>query len=237
MKSIRTIVPVVAVCAALLAGCSQGNAAEGSAPAADTSAVEETAPEPEMTNWYETSFYERPVAQIASDLELLSFEKTDDEYYEVEDGSYRYLNLNFRGAPGDVPVDGASDEVLVALTVEAPEFEEDAEEQGLDSLAEDAMPTGVDVVMFHPEADAGQYEALAQQTVEALGLEPFTEGSTDTSPFDETRMLGNYRGPNTANGAETEYMVMVTSNEELSGDPEFPLYVDVSLFYQTAYTG
>ena len=82
MRSTRMIVPVLCLSTALIAGCSQGtqpagstgSATQGSAPAA---AAEQT-PQAELTAWQDKTFYERPVADIASDLELLDFEITAD---------------------------------------------------------------------------------------------------------------------------------------------------------------
>lgn len=62
-----------------------------------------------------------------------------------------------------------------------------------------------------------------------------TSSDTGPSPFDETRMLGNYSGPATFNGTDTQYFIMVAKNQEVTGDPDMPLYIDVNLFYVSAY--
>ena len=102
----------------------------------------------------------------------------------------------------------------------------------MEALDPATIVTGVDAMMYHPEVDPSEWEGLAQQAIDAFGLEPMTSSSTDVSPFDENRMLGNYTGPSTFNGQATEYMVIMSTIESddlpVSG---MPLYIDVSLFF------
>lgn len=231
MKTIRVLAPMLGLSMALLVGCSQG-APAGSAPATGSApaAVEEKAPEPAMSNWTEVSFYERPVAEVVADLELLSFEVSDPEYFEGEPG-YTYFTFSCFGKPEDVPLPDVSETVQIAFTVEQPQFTDDADEKTLDMLAEGTMTTSVDLIMYHADVDPSEYEGLANQAVEALGLNPISEGSTEPSPFDETRMLGYYSGPITAMGTETEYGIMVLSSPDSAVDPDMPLIIDIALFY------
>ncbi|WP_297035326.1 hypothetical protein [uncultured Enorma sp.] len=231
MKLSRIFAPAALAAAVFLAGCSGGAPAEGSAPAEATEQVSE----PVMTNWQETSFYERPVSEVVSDLELLSSEMTGEEYLPEDEMGYSYLFVTLSGKPDEIPLADVGETVTVSFTIEAPQFEEGAEEQTVDTLAEDTMLTGVDIVMSHADVDSSEYEALAQQAVDAFGLSPMTSSDTGPSPFDETRMLGNYTGPAAFNGTDTEYLIVVSNSPEVTGDPDMPLYIDVNLFYVSAY--
>ena len=91
----------LALSTTLLAGCGAQGATDGSADAqGDAAAQEEVEPEPEpvMSNWTENSFYERPLPEIASDLELLGFE-VSAEFYDDSDpsGTCTYFMPNFQG--------------------------------------------------------------------------------------------------------------------------------------------
>lgn len=121
------------------------------------------------------------------------------------------------------------------MTIDHPVFTSDSE-QTLEALDPATIVTGVDAMMYHPEVDPSEWEGLAQQAIDAFGLEPMTSSSTDVSPFDENRMLGNYIGPSTFNGREAEYMIIISSSGE-DGDlsePDKPLFIDVSLFFIAA---
>ena len=239
MKIVRALVPALCLSAALLAGCSQQGTPAGSAPAQGSVsahgsapvASEEKTPEPVMSNWTETSFYERPVTDIAADLELLGFEMEADENFVEEESGYSYYIAGFTGTPSDIPVPDVADTVFVQLTVEYAQFAEGAEEQNLSSLVEGTTLTSCYLDFYHTDVDPSAYEGIAQQVIDALGLEPMTSSSTEPSLFDETRMLGNYAGPATFLGSDTEYLIMIMkqSNGSLP-DPEKPLSVSVNLF-------
>lgn len=240
MKIVRALVPALCLSAALLTGCSQQGAPAGSAPAQGSVsaqgsapvASEEKTPEPVMSNWTETSFYERPVTDIAADLELLSFEMEADENFVEEESGYSYYIAGFTGTPSDIPVPDVADTVFIQLTVEYAQFAEGTEEQNLSSLAEGTTPTSCYLDFYHADADPSAYEGIAQQVIDALGLEPMTSSSTEPSPFDETRILGNYAGPTTFLGSESEYLIMIAKYSQGSlPDPEKPLSVSVNLFW------
>lgn len=233
MRAVPAFLSVFCLSAALLAGCTQGAPAgsvstEGSAPAA----VEEETPEPVMTNWKESAFYARPVTEAISDLELLSFEVSDAYYDGSEENDYSYFFITLTGELEQPLIEGTSESIQISMTIDQPVFTSDSE-QTLETLDPATIVTGVDVVMYHPEVDSSEWEGLAQQAVDAFGLEPMTSSSTEPSPFDETRMLGNYSGPTTFNGQATEYSVIISLMDEGFDipEPDMPLYVDVALFY------
>lgn len=188
-----------------------------------------------MENWTESAFYERPVTEVISDLELLSFEVADAYYDGSEEYGYSYFYITLTGELDQPLVEGASEYLQISLTIDHPVFTSDSE-QTLEALDPATIVTGVDAMMYHPEVDPSEWEGLAQQAIDAFGLEPMTSSSTDVSPFDETRMLGNYIGPSTFNGQEAEYMIIISSSRE-GGDlpePDKPLFIDVSLFFIAA---
>ena len=233
MRAVPAFLSVFCLSAALLAGCTQGAPAgsvstEGSAPAA----VEEETPEPVMTNWKESAFYARPVTEAISDLELLSFEVSDAYYDGSEENDYSYFFITLTGELEQPLIEGTSESIQISLTIDQPVFTSDSE-RTLETLDPATIVTGVDVTMYHPEVDSSEWEGLAQQAVDAFGLEPMTSSSTAPSPFDETRMLGNYSGPTTFNGQATEYLVIISLMDEGFDipEPDMPLYVDVALFY------
>lgn len=233
MRAVPAILSAFCLSAALLAGCTQGAPAgsvstEGSAPAA----VEEETPEPVMTNWKESAFYARPVTEVVSDLELLSFEVADSSYESSEEYDYSYFFITLTGELEQPLIEGTSESIQISLTIDQPVFTSDSE-RTLETLDPATIVMGVDVTMYHPEVDSSEWEGLAQQAVDAFGLEPMTRSSTEPSPFDETRMLGNYSGPTTFNGQTNEYMVFINLLGEDADipDPDMPLYIDVALFY------
>ncbi|MBM6682432.1 hypothetical protein [Collinsella intestinalis] len=232
MRAVPAILSVFCLSAVLLTGCSQG-ASAGSTPSEGSAlaAVEEETSEPAMENWTESAFYERPVTEVISDLELLSFEVADAYYDGSEEYGYSYFYITLTGELDQPLVEGASEYLQISLTIDHPVFTSDSE-QTLEALDPATIVTGVDAMMYHPEVDPSEWEGLAQQAIDAFGLEPMTSSSTDVSPFDENRMLGNYTGPSTFNGQATEYMVIMSTIESddlpVSG---MPLYIDVSLFF------
>ncbi|OUN47021.1 hypothetical protein B5G20_06425 [Collinsella sp. An7] len=236
MRAVPAILSVFCLSAVLLTGCSQG-ASAGSTPSEGSTlaAVEEETSEPAMENWTESAFYERPVTEVISDLELLSFEVADAYYDGSEEYGYSYFYITLTGELNQPLVEGASEYLQISLTIDHPVFTSDSE-QTLEALDPATIVTGVDAMMYHPEVDPSEWEGLAQQAIDAFGLEPMTSSSTDVSPFDENRMLGNYTGPSTFNGQEAEYMIIISSSRE-GGDlpePDKPLFIDVSLFFIAA---
>ena len=233
MRAVPAILSALCLSAALLAGCTQGAPAgsvstEGSAPAA----VEEETPEPVMTNWKESAFYARPVTEAISDLELLSFEVSDAYYDGSEEYDYSYFFITLTGELEQPLIEGTSESILISLTINQPVFTSDSE-RTLETLDPATIVSGVDVTMYHPEVNSSEWEGLAQQAVDAFGLESMTSSSTEPAPFDETRMLGIYTGPTTFNGQTNEYMVLINLLGEDADipDPDMPLYIDVALFY------
>lgn len=183
------IVPVLCLSTALIAGCSQGTqpagstgstgpATQGSAPAA---AAEQT-PQAELTAWQDKTFYERPVANIASDLELLDFEITADNYYEEEQSGYRYCETTFSGQPADNPFEDSDPTVNITVTVEDPVFVDGAENLGYETLAEGTLPTGYTVWLSYTERDPSEYEAVARQVADTLGLGPSPRARSGRRP-------------------------------------------------------
>lgn len=232
MRAVPAFLSAFCLSAALLTGCTQGASqgsvsTEGSAPIA----VEEETPEPVMSNWKESAFYARPVSEVVSDLELLSFEVADSSYESSEEYDYSYFYITLIGEVDQPLVEGASKSMQIHLSIDNPVFTSDSE-QTLETLDPATIVTATDVMMYHPEVDSSEWEGLAQQTIDAFGLEPMTRSSTAPSPFDETRMLGNYSGPTTFNGQATEYLVIISLTDEGFDipDPDMPLYIDVSLF-------
>lgn len=202
--------------AVLLTGCSQG-ASAGSTPSEGSAlaAVEEETSEPAMENWTESAFYERPVTEVISDLVLLSFEVADAYYDGSEEYGYSYFYITLTGELDQPLVEGASEYLQISLTIDHPVFTSDSE-QTLEALDPATIVAGVDAMMYHPEVDPSEWEGLAQQAIDAFGLEPITSSSTDVSPFDENRMLGNYTGPSTFNGQATEYMVIMSTTRAMT---------------------
>lgn len=232
------IVPVLCLSTALIAGCSQGtqpagstesagSATQGSAPAA---AAEQT-PQAELTAWQDKTFYERPVADIASDLELLDFEITADNYYEEEQSGYRYCETTFSGQPADNPFEGSDPTVNITVTVEDPVFVDGAEDLGYETLAEGTLPTGYTVWLSYTERDPSEYEAVARQVADTLGLGAFTESTVGPSPFDETRILGNFSADDTYFGTPTTHLISMTVYpDNMTLNPDAPLSVTFGLW-------
>lgn len=233
MKATKVLVPMLCLSTLLLMGCgSQGTAGDQTDAGADDAAVEQQAeaepePEPAMSNWTENSFYERPVAQIASDLELLGFE-VSSEYYDdsLESDGWTYYQLSLNGTPEDLPVEGASETVGIGLTVENPTLKEGETEYTLDTIDEATLPTGFNVFFFFPEADSSEYEALATKVADAVGLGALTTDYVG-DPFEIGRIVGNFTYADSYKGVETESMVIVSpySDPQDAPDPDMPLAV------------
>lgn len=237
MKPIRTLIPVALLSVALLAGCGSqaqapdaGEAAvetEEQAPdAAEQDEEAEPAPEPAMSNWYDKTFYERPVAEIASDLELLGFEVSSEAYDDTTPETTFYT-VTFKGTPEGNPLEGTGDTVAASLSIYQPAFKDDAAGQTLDDLAEDTMPTGYNVSFFYPETPDSEYEGLAQNAAETLGFGEITDSSLG-DPFENGRIIGNYFGTGTYQGVDAEWLIFVsTYDAENVPDADFPTIVDV----------
>ena len=218
----------LALSTTLLAGCGAQDAADGSTDAqGDAAAQEEVEPEPAMSNWTENSFYERPLPEIASDLELLGFELTD-EFYDDSDpsGAYTFFMPSFRGTPEDNPVEGSSETVTIGLTYENPTFEEGTEERTCETIDQEALPTGATIFFYLPEADPSEYETIARSVADAVGLPAFTDSYVG-DPFETGRIVGNFTYPDTFKGQEIESLltISVAANPESLPDPDMPLAV------------
>lgn len=238
MRGVTRVVLPMCLMAALLAGCSQGTTPEGSAgSAAQGSAAAEAvqeAPQPEMSNWQDKAFYERPVSDIANDLLLLGFEVDEDNSLLDQGDGYSYLYTVFSGTPEDNPFEGASEAVSINLTVEFPEFEDGASEGTYETLAEGTMPNGYDVTLYYADVDSSEYESLARGVADTVGLGEFTESSVGPSPFDETRMLGNFFGNDTFRGSDCEWLITITkSTSDSLPDPEKPLMLGFGHYVTT----
>ena len=218
----------LALSTTLLAGCGAQGAADDSAGAqGDAAAQEEVEPEPAMSNWTENSFYERPLPEIASDLELLGFELTD-EFYDDSDpsGAYTFFMPSFRGTPEDNPVKGSSETVTIGLTYENPTFEEGTEERTCETIDQEALPTGATIFFYLPEADPSEYETVARSVADAVGLPAFTDSYVG-DPFETGRIVGNFTYQDTFKGQEIESLltISVAANPESLPDPDMPLAV------------
>lgn len=218
----------LALSTTLLAGCGAQDAADGSTDAqGDAAAQEEVEPEPAMSNWTENSFYERPLPEIASDLELLGFELTD-EFYDDSDpsGAYTFFMPSFRGTPEDNPVEGSSETVTIGLTYENPTFEEGTEERTCETIDQEALPTGATIFFYLPEADSSEYGTIAQGVADAVGLGELTEDYVGDA-FGTGRVIGNYTYQDTFKGQEIESLltISVAANPESLPDPDMPLAV------------
>lgn len=218
----------LALSTTLLAGCGAQDAADDSAGAqGDAAAQEEVEPEPAMSDWTENSFYERPLPEIASDLELLGFELTD-EFYDDSDpsGVYTFFMPSFQGTPEDNPVEGSSETVTIGLTYENPTFEEGTEERTCETIDQEALPTGATIFFYLPEADSSEYGTIAQGVADAVGLGEFTEDYVGDA-FGTGRVIGNYTYQDTFKGQEIESLltISVAANPESLPDPDMPLMV------------
>ncbi|HIZ19130.1 MAG TPA: hypothetical protein IAA22_08500 [Candidatus Olsenella stercoravium] len=230
MRFTKTVVAALALSTALLVGCGgQAPATDATDATGDEAAVEQTEPEaePAMSNWQEGSFYERPLPEIASDLELLGFELTD-EFYDDSDpsGTYTFFMPTFQGTPGDNPVEGSDETVTIGLTYENPTFAEGTDERTCETLDQEVLPTGATIGFYLPEADSSEYEAIARSVGDAVGLPAFTD-STVGDPFETGRVIGNFTYPDTFKGQEIESMLIIsvaTSPESLP-NPDMPLFV------------
>lgn len=229
MRFTKTVVAALVLSTALLVGCGQAPATDATDATQDEAAVEQAEPEaePAMTNWQESAFYERPFPEIASDLELLGFELTD-EFYDDSDpsGTYTFFMPTFQGTPGDNPVEGSDETVTIGLTYENPTFAEGTDERTCETLDQEVLPTGATIGFYLPEADSSEYEAIARSVGDAVGLPAFTD-STVGDPFETGRVIGNFTYPDTFKGQEIESMLIIsvaTSPESLP-NPDMPLFV------------
>lgn len=219
----------LALSTTLLAGCGAQDAADDSAGAqGDAAAQEEVEPEPAMSNWTENSFYERPLPEIASDLELLGFEVTSENSFSDSDalGDITYYFLNFQGTPEDNPVEGSSEAVGISFTVENPVLQEGETEYTLETIDPETTVTSFTVGFYLPEADSSEYEDMAARVAEAVGLPAFTD--TYVGDFAGTgRIVGNFTYPDSFKGTETESMLIISpaSDPESLPDPDMPLFV------------
>lgn len=220
---------------ALLVGCG-----EQGAPAADTTgeqdgaAVEqaepepsEPAPEPEMSNWTESAFYDRPLPQIKGDLELLGFELTGELYDDSDpSGTYTYFMPTFQGTPESNPVEGSGETVTIGLTYENPTFEEGAEERTCETIDQEVLPNGATIMFYLPEADPSEYGTIARGVADAVGLPEFTDSYV--GDFVGTgRIVGNFTYPDTFKDVDTESMLVISTAADPSSlpDPDMPLMV------------
>lgn len=224
MRFTKTVVAALVLSTALLVGCGQAPATDATQ---DEAAVEQAEPEPAMSNWQEGSFYERPLPEIASDLELLGFELTD-EFYDDSDpsGTYTFFMPTFQGTPEDNPVEGSDETVMIGLTYENPTFAEGTDERTCETLDQEVLPTGATIGFYLPEADSSEYETIARSVGDAVGLPAFTDSYVG-DPFETGRVIGNFTYPDTFKGQEIESMLIISSssNPESLPNPGMPLFV------------
>lgn len=221
----------LALSTTLLAGCGAQGATGGSADAqGDAAAQEEVEPEPEpvMSNWTENSFYERPLPEIASDLELLGFEVSAEDSFEGEgvSGTITYFMPNFQGTPEDNPVEGSSETVGIGLTYENPTLQEGETEYTVETIDQEVLPTGATIFFYLPEADSSEYGTVAQSVADAVGLGELTEDYVGDA-FGTGRVIGNYTYQDTFKGQEIESLLIISlaANPESLPDPDMPLAV------------
>ena len=222
----------LALSTTLLAGCGAQGATDGSADAqGDAAAQEEVEPEPEpvMSNWTENSFYERPLPEIASDLELLGFEVSAEGSFEGEgvSGTITYFMPHFQGTPEDNPVEGSSETVDISLTYENPPLQEGETEYTVETIDQEVLPTGVTINFYLPEADSSEFGTVAQSVADAVGLGELTEDYVG-DPFGTGRVIGNYTYQDTFKGTELESFLYVglAPDPESLPDPDMPLMVN-----------
>lgn len=222
----------LALSTTLLAGCGAQGATGGSADAqGDAAAQEEVEPEPEpvMSNWTENSFYERPLPEIASDLELLGFEVSAEDSFEGEgvSGTITYFMPSFQGTPEDNPVEGSSETVGIGLTYENPPLQEGETEYTVETIDQEVLPTGVTINFYLPEADSSEFGTVAQSVADAVGLGELTEDYVG-DPFGTGRVIGNYTYQDTFKGTELESLLYVglAPDPESLPDPDMPLIVN-----------
>lgn len=230
------IAPILCLSLGLLVGCGQAPAqddaaAQDEAPAAEATEPEaEPEPEPAMSNWTENSFYERPISEIASDLELLGFEKSGESSYADTDalGDVVYYYLSFQGTPKDNPLEGSDKTVGVEFTIENPTLKEGETECTLENLDEGTLPTGFSIIFYLPEADSSEYEALATKLADAVGLGTFTNSSVGDF-FGTGRVIGNFDYADTYKGVECTSTIIVSpmSEDYVSSlpNPDMPLRI------------
>lgn len=227
----KTAAITLALSTALLAGCSQAATTDAEDATTRQEVVEQQAePEPElaMSDWQDTAFYERPVHEIVSDLELMGFELTD-QYREKGDG-YDYLLAYFQGDPAENPLEGADKTVTLAIQVDNPTFSDGAEEEVCATLADDAIPNSFNVDFYFPSTDPSDYDALAERMADTLGLGEIVDGSVVESPFNEGQMLGNYSGNGSFNGIEASWMIIVSPQDGDTPNPDAPLLASYSYY-------
>ena len=239
MRFTKAIAAALVLSTALLVGCGQAPATGADDATTDEATVEQTEPEPEpaMSNWTESSFYERPLPEIASDLELLGFELTD-EFYDDSDpsGAYTFFMPSFQGTPEDNPVEGSSETVTIGLTYENPTFEEGTEERTCETIDQEALPTGATIFFYLPEADYSEYGTIAQSVADAIGLGELTEDYVG-DPFGTGRVIGNYTYQDTFKGHEIESLltISVAANPDSLPDPDMPLAVTYGPYLSETY--
>lgn len=236
MRLLKTaLVPMLCLSLGLLVGCGQAPAQDDAASQDDAPAAETVEPEPAMSNWTENSFYERSVPEIASDLELLGFELSNESSYEDTDaaGDVVYYMLSFQGTPEDNPLEGSDETVNIGLTVENPALQEGETEYTLETIDPETLPTGFDVSFHLPEADPSEYEALATTLADAVGLGTFTSSYVGDA-FGTGRVLGNFDYVDTYKGVECTSMVIVSPTSEGNvstlPNPDMPLLISYGAY-------
>lgn len=237
MMTKRAIVPALCLAAALLAGCSQGagsgdatttgSAGQGSGSAAVAKAE---APQPKMSNWQDASFYERPVQEVAADLELLGFSQALEQF--MDDPDYPYYNVAFEGEPADNPVEGSDSRVIVGLGVYNPQVVDGEEEVTLDTLADGTDVTSYELYFYFDKTDPSEYETLARQVADAMGCGAFTDSHVGAL-YDDGPEIGTFSGDGSFKGKDAEWSVFVaTTSPDTDGlaDPDKPTYASFGYY-------
>lgn len=82
-----------------------------------------------------------------------------------------------------------------------------------------------------PRRSPNGSEAVARQVADTLGLGAFTESSVGPSPFDETRILGNFSADDTYFGTPMTHLISMTVYPgDMALNPEAPLSVTFGLW-------
>ena len=226
MRFTKTVVAALVLSTALLVGCGQAPATDASQ---DEAAVEQAEPEaePAMTNWQEGAFYERPVSEIASDLELLGFEPLEQSLVTTQDGTNVFA-ASYEGKPSDNPLEGYSETVYVSLSVNDPAVEGETDKPTANDLAQGTTPSRFSVTFQGPAIDPEEFDAHAQQVAEALGLGEISNATEVTVADPETKIV-TYDGPGTFMGIETHWILSVALyGPDTAIDPDNPLVVALS---------
>ena len=229
MRFTGAAVAALCLATALVTGCAQATAGEDATPRA-TVLEERASPaeQPAMERWQEGAFYERPVPEIVSDLQLLGFDVTYQNHDQIQ--GYDLFSIGLRGTPAELPLEGSDGVVDVTLQVDDPVFREGTDGSSVEDLAEDARLSCYAFSLSCPAADASEYEALARELADGLGLGEFTSSSVE-DPLGTGAMTGSFTGEGTHMGERATWSIgVICEDAETARNPEAPLLVTFSCF-------